>query len=109
MRTIATDILTWSWFSQPHGYNFNGFLVGDRAGNLAIDPVDPIEQDIDELVQRGVRRILLTNRNHLRAANRVRASTGARTAIHAGDAAYARGQGGRNLTRSCRLATRSAR
>jgi len=36
---------------------------------------------------------LLTNRNHVRAANRVRATTGARTAIHAGDAAYARGQG----------------
>jgi glyoxylase-like metal-dependent hydrolase (beta-lactamase superfamily II) len=36
---------------------------------------------------------LLTNRNHVRAANRVGANTGARTAIHAGDAAYARGQG----------------
>jgi hypothetical protein len=55
--------------------------------------VEPTEQDLDELAQRGVTRILLTNRNHVRAANRVRASTGARTAIHAGDAAYARGQG----------------
>ena len=55
--------------------------------------MEPTEQDLDELAQRGVRRILLTNRNHVRAANRVRASTGARTAIHAGDAAYARGQG----------------
>ncbi len=43
--------------------------------------------------QRGVSRILLTNRNHVRAANRLRASTGARTAIHPDDAAYARGQG----------------
>ena len=93
MRTIAGDIRTWSWFSQPHGYNFNGFLISDRAGNLAIDPVEPTEQVLHELVQRGVSRILLTNRNHVRAANRVRASTGARTAIHAGDAAYARGQG----------------
>ena len=93
VRTIASDILTWSWFSQPHGYNFNGFLISDRADNLAIDPVEPTEQDLDELAQRGVTRILLTNRNHVRAANRVRASTGARTAMHAGDAAYARGQG----------------
>jgi glyoxylase-like metal-dependent hydrolase (beta-lactamase superfamily II) len=93
VRTIASDILTWSWFSQPHGYNFNGFLSSDRAGNLVIDPVEPTEQDLDELAQRGVRRILLTNRNHMRAANRVRANTGARTAIQAGDAAYARGQG----------------
>ena len=93
MRTIADDILTWSWFSEPHGYNFNGFLISDRTGNLAIDPVEPSEQALNELAQRGVSRILLTNRNHVRAANRVRASTRARTAIHPGDAAYARGQG----------------
>jgi glyoxylase-like metal-dependent hydrolase (beta-lactamase superfamily II) len=36
---------------------------------------------------------LLTNRNHVRDANRVRSRTGARTAIHPADAAYARGQG----------------
>jgi glyoxylase-like metal-dependent hydrolase (beta-lactamase superfamily II) len=94
MRTIAADILAWSCFSQPHGYDFNGFLIGDRgAGNLAIDPVEPTEQVLHELTQRGVSRILLTNRNHVRAANRVRASTGARTGIHAGDAAHARSQG----------------
>ena len=93
MRTIADDILTWSWFSEPHSYGFNGFLITDRSGNLSIDPVEPSEQVLHELAQRGVSRILLTNRNHVRAANRVRASTGARTAIHPGDAAYARGQG----------------
>ena len=93
MRIIADDILTWSWFSEPHGYNFNGFLISDRTGNLAIDPVEPSEQELNELAQRGVSRILLTNRNHVRAANRVRAITSARTAIHPGDAAYARGQG----------------
>ena len=93
MRTIADDILTWSWFSEPHGYDFNGFLITDRSGNLGIDPVEPSEQVLHELAQRGVSRILLTNRNHVRAANRVRASTGARTAIHPDDAAYARGQG----------------
>ena len=93
MRTIADDILTWSWFSEPHGYNFNGFLISDRTGNLAIDPVEPSEQELNELAQRGVSRILLTNRNHVRAANRVRAITSARTAIHPGDAAHARSQG----------------
>lgn len=39
METILGDILTWSWFSQPHGYNFNGLLIPDPAGNLCIDPV----------------------------------------------------------------------
>jgi glyoxylase-like metal-dependent hydrolase (beta-lactamase superfamily II) len=37
--------------------------------------------------------VLLTNRNHVRAANLVRERTGARVAIHPADAAYARGQG----------------
>ena len=36
--------------------------------------------------------IVLTNRNHSRAANQVRASTGARTIIHADDADHARSQ-----------------
>ena len=38
-------------------------------------------------------RILLTNRNHTRAANRVRELTGASVEIHASDADYARKQG----------------
>ncbi len=41
----------------------------------------------------GVTRILLTNRNHSRASNKVRKRTGARTSIHPHDAAHAREQG----------------
>jgi glyoxylase-like metal-dependent hydrolase (beta-lactamase superfamily II) len=41
----------------------------------------------------GVSRILITNRNHLRAANKVRERTRARCYIHPEDAAYAKGQG----------------
>ncbi|MGH7780601.1 MAG: MBL fold metallo-hydrolase [Candidatus Binataceae bacterium] len=93
MKTIAGDILTWSWFSEPHGYNFNSFLIADRSGNLVVDPVEPGAEDLRELTRAGVSRILLTNRNHVRAANRIRASTGARIAIHRDDADYARGQG----------------
>jgi glyoxylase-like metal-dependent hydrolase (beta-lactamase superfamily II) len=47
---------------------------------------------LEELARQGVSRILLTNRNHVRAANQVRARTGARTAIHPADADYARRQ-----------------
>jgi glyoxylase-like metal-dependent hydrolase (beta-lactamase superfamily II) len=93
MKTIAGDILTWSWFSEPHGYNFNGYLVPDSAGNLCIDPVQPGDKVLNELVRRRVARILLTNRNHVRAANVVRERTGARTYIHPDDAAHARSQG----------------
>jgi glyoxylase-like metal-dependent hydrolase (beta-lactamase superfamily II) len=38
MHEILTDIFMWSWFSEPHGYNFNGFFIRHPAGNLCIDP-----------------------------------------------------------------------
>ncbi|HZC03577.1 MAG TPA: MBL fold metallo-hydrolase [Gammaproteobacteria bacterium] len=93
MHEILTDIFMWSWFSEPHGYNFNGFFIRHPAGNLCIDPADPGEEVLNELARQGVARILLTNRNHVRAANRVRLTTKAPTAIHPADAAYARAQG----------------
>ena len=44
MNEIVPDIFTWVWFSEPHGYNFNGHLVRHPAGNLCIDPVPPDER-----------------------------------------------------------------
>lgn len=93
MREVVSGIYTWPWFSQPHGYNFNGHLIRHAGGNLCIDPVEPTGEDLDELARHGVSRILLTNRNHSRAANKVRDRTGARTTIHPADAPHARSQG----------------
>ncbi len=93
MREIVADIFTWAWFSEPHGYNFNGHLLRHPDGNLCIDPVEPGEGVLEQIAREGVARILLTNRNHSRAANSVRARTAARTAIHPDDAAHARSQG----------------
>jgi glyoxylase-like metal-dependent hydrolase (beta-lactamase superfamily II) len=92
MREVVSGIYTWPWFSAPHGYNFNGHLIRHAGGNLCIDPVEPAEEDLNEIARHGVARILLTNRNHSRAANKVRARTGARTAIHPADAPHARSQ-----------------
>jgi glyoxylase-like metal-dependent hydrolase (beta-lactamase superfamily II) len=93
MREVLSGIWTWPWFSEPHGYNFNGHLILHAAGNLCIDPVEPTAADLEEIARLGVSQILLTNRNHSRAANRVRARTGARTAIHPLDAPHARKEG----------------
>jgi glyoxylase-like metal-dependent hydrolase (beta-lactamase superfamily II) len=93
MREILTDIFTWPWFSEPHGYNFNGHFIRHADGNLCVDPVEPGDEDLAELARQGVARILITNRNHSRAANKIRARTGARTAIHAADAPHARSEG----------------
>src|SRR5258708_11695578 len=93
METVLGDVLTWSRFSEPHGYNFNSLLIPHRDGNLCIDPVEPNDEVLSELVRIGVSRILLTNRNHVRAANRIRERTDARSYIHPDDAAYAKAQG----------------
>lgn len=93
MREVVKDIFTWPWFSEPHGYNFNGHLIVHPEGNLVIDPVEPGTADLSEIERRGAARILITNRNHSRAANTVRERTGARTAIHPADAPHARKEG----------------
>jgi glyoxylase-like metal-dependent hydrolase (beta-lactamase superfamily II) len=93
VETILADILTWSWFSEAHGYNFNGLLIEEAAGNICIDPVEPGDAVLSELARRGVSQIIVTNRNHVRAANRIRERTGARTLVHPADAAHATNQG----------------
>ncbi len=93
MREFLPGVLSWPWFSEPHGYDFNGTFLLNAEGNLCVDPVDPSAEVLDRLAQEGVAQILITNRNHTRAANRVRERTGARVAIHPADAAYARDQG----------------
>jgi glyoxylase-like metal-dependent hydrolase (beta-lactamase superfamily II) len=93
MREILREIFTWPWFSEPHGYNFNGHLIVHASGNLCIDPVEPTAEDLADLARRGVSRILITNRNHGRAANIIRERTGARTAIHPADAPHAHKEG----------------
>jgi glyoxylase-like metal-dependent hydrolase (beta-lactamase superfamily II) len=95
VRERLPGILTWPWFSERHGYDFNGTLVLHADGNLCIDPVEAPGDVLDRLVKEGVARIVLTNRNHVRAANQVRERTGAKVAIHPADAAYAREQGAR--------------
>lgn len=93
MRAVVPEVLSWGVPSERHGYDFNGFLVLDRRGNVCIDPVEPDPASAAMIVRHGVSRIALSNRNHVRAANRVRTLTGALVAIHPDDAEYARAEG----------------
>ena len=93
MHQLLPDVLTWSWFSEPHGYDFNGTLFVHEAGNLCVDPIPPSDEVLDQLEEQGVAQILITNRNHTRASNRVAEQTGAQVAIHPADAPHAREQG----------------
>lgn len=93
MQEILPDIYTWPWFSERHGYDFNGYLIRTPAGNLCIDPPAPNPSDLEAIAELGATRILLSNRNHSRAANALRERTGARTAMHPDDAEHARREG----------------
>jgi glyoxylase-like metal-dependent hydrolase (beta-lactamase superfamily II) len=93
MNEIMPDVFTWSRFSEPHGYDFNGYLVRHADGNLCIDPVQPDEAVLSQIERLGVAKILLTNRNHSRAANLVRERTGAPVLMNADDAQHAKDQG----------------
>lgn len=93
LREVVPGVLGWRIPSEPHGYDFNGWLVHHASGNLCIDPVDPGDDGLEQLASLGVARILLTNRNHARRAALVQERTGATIAIHDADAAYAREQG----------------
>jgi glyoxylase-like metal-dependent hydrolase (beta-lactamase superfamily II) len=93
MREILPGILTWTWFSERNGYDFNGYLVRHPAGNVCIDPVEMSDAVLDEIAAEGVGRIALTNRNHFRASMRVKERTGAPISIHPADAAFARERG----------------
>ena len=73
MREIVDGILTWSWYSEPHGYDFNGHLIRESDGNICIDPVEPSDDDLEAIAREGAAWILLTDRNHSRLHSSARA------------------------------------
>lgn len=97
MQQIFKDsgegIEMWSRLSPDHGYDFNGHLIRLPGLVLLVDPVEPDEQALAAIVAARPARILLTNRNHTRAAQLLRERTGARIAVHPADAERAEKNG----------------
>jgi glyoxylase-like metal-dependent hydrolase (beta-lactamase superfamily II) len=89
MREIVPGVWTWAWLSERFGYDFNGWL----AERVCIDPVEMSEAVLDQIARAGADAIVLTNRNHFRAAQRVKERTGARVLVHPADAAFVRSKG----------------
>ena len=94
MKELVSGVFTWPWFSERHGYDFNGWLFRHGEGNVCVDPVEMSDEVLDAIAKEGVATIILTNRNHVRASATVRERTGAKVAIHPADATHAREQGG---------------
>src|SRR5262249_40430606 len=88
---VMDGIFCWDQFAPRFNYDFHGTYV--EEGRIAIDPVEPNDVVLARLVAAGVDRIVLTNRNHFRAAAKLREATGARVAVHPADADFVRGKG----------------
>ena len=93
LREIVPGVLTWPWFSERHGYDFNGYLLRHSGGNVAVDPAEMPDEVLESLLREGLTRIMLTNRNHFRAAAKLRERTGARVAVHPADAEFVQQNG----------------
>lgn len=86
MKDIVSGIRSWPQWSERVGIFFYGTIVPEAG--LIIDPVEPTDDVMGALSAAGATTILLTNRNHFRAAARVKAQTGARVLVHPDDAAF---------------------
>jgi glyoxylase-like metal-dependent hydrolase (beta-lactamase superfamily II) len=93
MREIVAGVFGWDWFAEKFGYDFHGWLVPHEEGNLVVDPVTIPDGVLAALKERGVRSIVITNRNHYRDAERLRVATGATVRVHPADAAFVRAKG----------------
>lgn len=93
LRELLPDVFTWPWFSERHGYDFNGYLFRHASGNIAVDPVQMSDAVLDALGRLGVQRIVITNRNHTRDSRHLRERCRARLAIHPADAPHAASEG----------------
>ncbi len=91
MREVLPGVFSWTWFAERFGYDFNGYYFADSK--LAVDPVEMPAGVVDELAAKEVERIVLTNRNHFRDAQKLKLRTGARIAVHPADHAFVVGKG----------------
>ncbi|HEV2739845.1 MAG TPA: cupin domain-containing protein [Candidatus Elarobacter sp.] len=85
-KTVAPGVWSWSRWQPDRGLDFNGFFVETKDGNLVVDPVEPDDETLAELRERGVAAVLVTNRDHERFTKDVAGATGARVIASALDA-----------------------
>src|SRR5947209_126991 len=85
-KTAVPGVWSWSRWQPDRGLDFNGFFVETPGGNLVVDPIEPDEQTLAELRERGVAAVLVTNRDHERSSAAVVAATGAQVIASALDA-----------------------
>jgi uncharacterized cupin superfamily protein/glyoxylase-like metal-dependent hydrolase (beta-lactamase superfamily II) len=86
-RTCIPDIALWSSWQADRGLYFNSCFVQGDGENLLVDPLPLEEGDVQEILSRGgADLIVITNRDHERAAASASERFGARVAASEPDA-----------------------
>ncbi len=74
-RTILENLYFWSEFQRDRAIDFNGYFWVRSGGNILIDPPPLDEAGVAFVREKGgARWILLTNADHWRAADSLRAA-----------------------------------
>lgn len=84
MKELLPGVRTWSVFNQEKGYDFNGYHLDLGAIRVLVDPVPFDAAAIERAGKPDL--ILITNKDHRRAAPEARERWGAPILTHALDA-----------------------
>jgi glyoxylase-like metal-dependent hydrolase (beta-lactamase superfamily II) len=85
MREIVPGITTWSVFSEPMGFDFNGYAIATGSGAILVDPPDPGPDGWEALAELSPSAVYVTNRDHSRAAAAFRDRFSIPVRLHAAD------------------------
>ena len=87
LTEVCPGVHAWSRFEPSKGYDFNGHHLDLGDTRVLIDPV-PFEEEVAQGIERLGRPalVIVTNKDHRRAAEAARQRWGARVLVHALDA-----------------------
>ncbi len=66
--TIVPGVATWSRWQPDRSMFFNAWFVAGDGGNFVVDPLEPDAGDLAYVDERGLAAVVITNRDHERAA-----------------------------------------
>jgi len=66
--TIVPGVATWSRWQADRAMFFNAWFVAGEGGNFVVDPLEPDGDDLAFVDERGLAAVVVTNRDHERAA-----------------------------------------
>jgi len=66
--TMLPGVATWSRWQADRSMFFNAWFVEGEGGNFVVDPLEPDADDLAYVDARGLAAVVITNRDHERAA-----------------------------------------